>query len=91
MARPFNRNRTTTVMLLIIGTTAIVLGIAFSVYQNSLSNEILNQAATDIRSNAEIEAHAISEILEKSVDAITDNLELISEAPSIRNNSTSGI
>jgi signal transduction histidine kinase len=89
MARPFNRNRTMTVMLLIIGTTAIVLGIAFSVYQNSLSNEILNQAATDIRSNAEIEAHAISEILEKSVDAITDNLELISEAPSIRNNSTS--
>jgi signal transduction histidine kinase len=89
MAWPFNRNRTTTVMLLIIGTTAIVLGIAFSVYQNSLSNVIFNQAATDIRSNAEIEAHAISEILEKSVDAITDNLELISEAPSIRNNSTS--
>ena len=89
MARPFNRNRTTTVMLLSIGTTAIVLGIAFSVYQNSLSNEILNQAANDIRSNAEIEAHAISEILEKSVDAITDNLELISEAPSTRNNSTS--
>src|SRR5918996_141118 len=89
MAWPFNRNRTTTVMLLIIGTTAIVLGIAFSVYQNSLSNEILNQAASDIRSNAEIEVHAISEILEKSVDAITDNLEIIAEAPSIQNNDTS--
>ena len=70
MARPTNRNRTTTVMLLIIGTIAIVMGIAFSIYQNSLSNEILNQAATDIRSNAEIEAHSISEILEKSVDAL---------------------
>ena len=54
-----------------------------------MSNEILNQAANDIRSNAEIEVHAISEILEKSVDAITDNLELIAEAPSIRNNDTS--
>jgi signal transduction histidine kinase len=89
MAGLTNRNRTTTVMLLIIGTTAIVMGIAFSIYQNSLSNEILNQAATDIRSNAEIEAHSISEILEKSVDAIADSLELISEAPSIQNNSTS--
>ena len=89
MARPTNRNRTTTVMLLIIGTIAIVMGIAFSIYQNSLSNEILNQAATDIRSNAEIEAHSISEILEKSVDAIADNLELISEAHSIQNNSPS--
>jgi cell shape-determining protein MreC len=86
MARPINRNRTTTVVLLIIGTTVIVVGIAFSIYQNSLSNEILNQAATDVRSNAEIEVHSISEILEKSVDAITDNLELITEAPSIRNN-----
>lgn len=54
-----------------------------------MSNEILNQAANDIRSNAEIEVHAISEILEKSVDAITDNLELIADAPSIRNNDTS--
>lgn len=89
MARPFYRKHNTTVMLSIIGTTAIVLGTAFSIYQNSLSNEILNQAATDIRSNAEIEVHAISEILEKSVDAITDNLELIAEAPSIRNNDTS--
>lgn len=77
-------------MLLIVGISAIMLGIAFSIYQNSLSNEILNQAATDIRSNAEIEAHAISEILEKSVDAITDNLQLIAEAPSVRNNDTSG-
>ena len=89
MALPFYRKHTTVIMLLIIGTTAIVLGIVFSIYQNSLSNEILNQAATDIRSNAEIEVHAISEILEKSVNAITDNLELISEAPSIRNNDTS--
>jgi signal transduction histidine kinase len=89
MARPLYRKHNTTVMLLIIGTTAIVLGTAFSIYQNSLSNEILNQAATDVRSNAEIEVHAISEILEKSVDAITDNLELIAKAPSIRNNDTS--
>ena len=44
--------------------------------------------ASDIRSNAEIEVHAISEILEKSVDAITDNLEIIAEAPSIQNNDT---
>jgi signal transduction histidine kinase len=89
MARPFYRKHITTLMLLIIGTTAIVLGTVFSIYQKSMSNEILNQAANDIRSNAEIEVHAISEILEKSVDAITDNLELIAEAPSIRNNDTS--
>ena len=68
------------------GDSACVLVIG--IYQNSLSNEILNQAASDIRSNAEIEVHAISEILEKSVDAITDNLEIIAEAPSIQNNDT---
>ena len=67
------------------GDSAWVLVIG--IYQNSLSNEILNQAS-DIRSNAEIEVHAISEILEKSVDAITDNLEIIAEAPSIQNNDT---
>jgi signal transduction histidine kinase len=89
MDRPSYRNYTTTAILLIIGISAVLLGIAFNTYQNSLSNELLNQAATDIRSNAEIEVHAISEILERSVDAVTDNLELIAEAPSIRNNDTS--
>ena len=89
MDRTFYRNYTTTAILLIIGISAVLLGIAFNIYQNSLSNELLNQAATDIRSNAEIEVHAISEILERSVDAVTDNLELIAEAPSIRNNDTS--
>ena len=89
MDRPSYRNYTTTAILLIIGISAVLLGIAYNTYQNSLSNELLNQAATDIRSNAEIEVHAISEILERSVDAVTDNLELIAEAPSIRNNDTS--
>jgi signal transduction histidine kinase len=89
MAPPFSWKHSTTLGLLIIGTTAIVLGTVIGIYQNSLSNEILNQAASDIRSNAEIEVHAISEILEKSVDAITDNLEIIAEAPSIQNNDTS--
>ena len=91
MDRPSYRNYTTTAILLIIGISAVLLGIAFNIYQNSLSNELLNQAATDIRSNAEIEVHAISEILERSVDAVTDNLELIAEAPSIRNNDTSAL
>jgi Cache domain len=89
MAPPFSWKHSTTLGLLIIGTTAIVLGTVIGIYQNSLSNEILNQAASDIRSNAEIEVHAISKILEKSVDAITDNLEIIAEAPSIQNNDTS--
>ena len=89
MAPPFYWKHSTTLGLLIIGTTAIVLGTVIGIYQNSLSNEILNQAASDIRSNAEIEVHAISEILEKSVDAITDNLEIIAEGPSIQNNDTS--
>ena len=91
MDRPSYRNYTTTAILLIIGISAVLLGIAFNIYQNSLSNELLNQAATDIRSNAEIEVHTISEILERSVDAVTDNLELIAEAPSIRNNDTSAL
>ena len=91
MDRPSYRNYTITAVLLIIGISAVLLGIAFNIYQNSLSNELLNQAATDIRSNAEIEVHAISEILERSVDAVTDNLELIAEAPSIRNNDTSAL
>jgi hypothetical protein len=71
MDRPFYRNYTTTAILLIIGISAVLLSIAFNIYQNSLSNELLNQAATDIRSNAEIEVHTISEILERSVDAVT--------------------
>ena len=91
MDRPSYRNYTTTAVLLIIGISAVLLGIAFNIYQNSLSNELLNQAATDVRSNAEIEVHTISEILERSVDAVTDNLELIAEAPSIRNNDTSAL
>jgi signal transduction histidine kinase len=89
MAPPFYWKHSTTLGLLILGATAIVLGTVIGIYQNSLSNEIVNQAASDIRSNAEIEVHAISEILEKSVDAITDNLEIIAEAPSIQNNDTS--
>lgn len=81
----FYRDRTV-VIIIIVGISAILLGIFYSQHYNFLSNEIINQAAGNVRSDVEIEAHGISEILKKSVNSIKDNLRLIAQSPSLQSN-----
>ena len=76
----------TVMVIILVGISAILLGIFYSYHYKSLSDEIANQAAGNIRSNVEIESHDISEILKKSVGSIMDNLQLIAESPSLQDN-----
>ena len=69
----------------IITVVAILFGIAFHWYYASVSNEILDLAAQDIRSNLEIQIRDISQILEAKVDSISNNLQILSNATSMEN------
>jgi signal transduction histidine kinase len=82
----FQKGHTVMVITVAAGVSAILLGIFYNQHYTSLSSEILNQSAANIRSNVEIEAHDISEIFGRSVTSITDNLRLIAGSLSIQNN-----
>ncbi|WP_415281915.1 cache domain-containing protein [Candidatus Nitrososphaera sp. FF02] len=50
-------------------------------YSTAAANQILSIAADDIRSNAKIQAHDLSNILVNKVSAITNNLRVVAESP----------
>jgi signal transduction histidine kinase len=79
------KNRNIIIIFSIIAIAAILFGIAFHQYYASVSNEILELAAQDIKSNLEIQTRDISQILEARVDSISNNLQLLSNAISMEN------
>jgi signal transduction histidine kinase len=69
--------------LAIIAAVAIVLSLVIFQYSANVSSRAIELSANDIRSNAEIEAHDISQILVNKVDGVIDNLEVIASAHSV--------
>ena len=49
------------------------------------ANEILNIASDDIRSNANIQSHDLSTIVEQELDKVTAILKTLASAPAIHN------
>ncbi len=74
-------------ILSIIAGAAIILAVISYQYSVSTSNQILSIAAADIRSNAIIEAHDLSQSLENKLKTITANLQTISSAHSVQTGS----
>ena len=85
--RLLSKNRNAIFILSIIAGGAIILSVISYQYSVSTSNQILNIAATDIRSNAIIEAHDLSQSLENKLKTITTNLQTISSAHSVQTGS----
>jgi signal transduction histidine kinase len=81
-----SRARSSSILLLVlIGAIAIGLSIASYQYSTFTSQEITRIAATDIRSNAEIQAHDIANNLKNKMGAVSSNLVLLSSVPAIQN------
>jgi len=81
------RSRRTNIIIL-----AVIAGIAFMLsifsYQYSIlnSNKIVDIASQEVRSNARIEVHDISQILANKLQTVGALLQTLAEAPAIHNN-----
>jgi signal transduction histidine kinase len=76
------------VLLLVIAAIGTSLSILSYQYSTITAKEIAEIASQEIRSNARIEAHDLSELLIHDIQSITNNLGTLTDAPSIHNNMT---
>jgi signal transduction histidine kinase len=74
------------VTLVAIGATAIILSILTFQYSNSISTKVVDIATQEIRSNAIIQAHDLSEILTNRLESIIPLLQTLADSPAIQNN-----
>jgi signal transduction histidine kinase len=79
-------SRNSLFILLAIGATAIILSILAFQYSNSISTKVVNIATQEIRSNAIIQAHDLSEILTNRLESIIPLLQTLADAPALQNN-----
>jgi len=73
------------VLIIVIAAVAAVLSIISYQYSTHNTNEILNIASDDVRSNAKIQSHDLSTIVEQELDKITAILQTLASAPAIHN------
>jgi signal transduction histidine kinase len=73
-------------MLIAISATAIILSILAYQYSNSISTKVVDIATQEIRSNAIIQAHDLSEILANRIESIIPLLQTLADSPAIQNN-----
>lgn len=74
------------VILLIITATGTSLSILSYQYSSVTAKEIAEIASQEIRSNARIEAHDLSELLSHDIQSITNNLRSLAKTPMIAGN-----
>ncbi|MFZ0511199.1 MAG: sensor histidine kinase [Candidatus Nitrosopolaris sp.] len=76
------------VLLLVIAAIGTSLSILSYQYSSITAKEIAEIASQEIRSNARIEAHDLSELLIHDIQSITNNLRTLADAPTIHDNIT---
>ena len=76
------------VILLIITATGTSLAILSYQYSSLTAKEIAEIASQEIRSNARIEAHDLSELLSHDMQSITNNLRSLAMTPMITGNTS---
>lgn len=79
----FSRNNI--VLLLVIAAIGTSLSILSYQYSSITAKEIAEIASQEIRSNARIEAHDLSELLIHDIQSITNNLRTLADAPTVHN------
>jgi hypothetical protein len=79
-------SKNTLIILVAIGATAVILSILAFQYSNSISTKIIDIATQEIRSNAIIQAHDLSEILTNRLESIIPLLQTLADSPAIQNN-----
>jgi signal transduction histidine kinase len=76
------------ILLLVIAAIGTSLSILSYQYSSLTAKDIAEIASQEIRSNARIEAHDLSELLMHDIQSINKNLGTISDSPSVQNNMT---
>jgi len=75
-------------LLLVIAAIGTSLSILSYQYSSVTAKDIAEIASQEIRSNARIEAHDLSELLIHDIQSITNNLRTLAATPAIHNNIT---
>ena len=78
-------SRKNIVLIIVIAAVAAILSIISYQYSTYNANQILNIASDNVRSNAKIQSHDLSTIVEKELDKVTAILKTLSDAPAIHN------
>ena len=86
MLRRLAISKNSLVILIAIGATAVILSILAFQYSNSISTKVIDIATQEIRSNAIIQAHDLSEILTNRLESIIPLLQTLADSPAIQNN-----
>lgn len=73
-------------LLTAISALAVILSIISYQYSTSTSNDIVDIASQEIRSNARIAAHDLSHIVTNRLQTITVLLQSLTDAPALQNN-----
>ncbi|HMK58516.1 MAG TPA: sensor histidine kinase [Nitrososphaeraceae archaeon] len=74
------------IILTAIAGLAVVLSIISYEYSSSTSNDIVDIASQEIRSNARIEVHDLSKLLANRLETINVIIQTLTDAPAIQNN-----
>lgn len=73
------------VLLLVIASVGIVLSLVSVRYSSYTAEEISRIASVDVRSNAQIESHDLSQILLHTLESLSDNLRSLANSQPILN------
>ena len=74
------------ILLAPIAGLAVILSIISYQYSSSTSNDIVDIASQEIRSNARIEVHDLSKLLANRLETINVIIQTLTDAPAIQNN-----
>ena len=74
------------ILLSAIAALAVVLSVVSYQYSSSTSNNIVDIASQDIRSNAQIAVHDLSQILANRLQTTTALLQTLADGPAVQNN-----
>jgi signal transduction histidine kinase len=77
-------------ILIIIAAVAIALAVISYQYTSATADSIASIATNDARSNADIEARALSNVLMNKMEQITSNLQILSNATTIQAQDVTG-
>ncbi|MGB6531016.1 MAG: sensor histidine kinase [Candidatus Nitrosopolaris sp.] len=78
--------KTNLVILALTAAVALILSIFAYQYSTFTSNKIVDIASQEVRSNARIEVHDVSQILANKLQTVGALLQTLTESPAINNN-----
>ena len=86
MLKKKRTRKTNIIILALIAVVALLLSIFAYQYSTLTSNKIVDIASQEVRSNARIEVHDVSQILANKLQTVGALLQTLTESPAIHNN-----